>query len=88
MVKKPPQSRQCALVHKTNLCTYDLYSPVRMLLMRANPLLGQVGGGWALEIESFLGPVKWHRADRRVPFGAQKICNVSARIKNITHGAL
>jgi hypothetical protein len=24
----------------------------------------------ALEIESFLGPVKWHRADRRVPFGA------------------
>ncbi len=32
----------------------------------------QVGGDWALEIESFLGPVKWHRADRRVPFGAQK----------------
>jgi hypothetical protein len=29
---------------------------------------GQVRGGWALEIESFLGPVKWHRADRRVPF--------------------
>ncbi len=23
-------------------------------------------------MESFLGPVKWHRADRRVPFGAQK----------------
>jgi hypothetical protein len=36
--------------------------------MRAYPLQGQVGGGWALEIESFLGPVKWHRADRRVPF--------------------
>ncbi len=35
-------------------------------------LCGQVGGSWALEIESFLGPVKWHRADRRVPFGAQK----------------
>ncbi len=31
-----------------------------------------MGGGWALEIESFLGLVKWHRADRRVPFGAQK----------------
>ncbi len=31
-----------------------------------------MGGGWPLEIESFLGPVKWHRADRRVPFGAQK----------------
>jgi hypothetical protein len=30
-----------------------------MLCMRAYPLLGQVGGGWALEISSFLGP-KWH----------------------------
>jgi hypothetical protein len=28
-----------------------------MLLMRANPLRGQVGGGWALEIETFLGLV-------------------------------
>jgi hypothetical protein len=34
-----------------------------MLWMRAYPLLGQVGGGWALEFESFLGPVKWHRAE-------------------------
>ncbi len=24
--------------------------------MRADPLQGQVGGGWALEIEAFLGP--------------------------------
>jgi hypothetical protein len=40
-----------------------------MFWMRAFPLRGQVG---ALEIESFLGLVKWHRADRRVPFGAQK----------------
>jgi hypothetical protein len=43
-----------------------------MFWMRAYQLLGQVGGGWALEFESFLGPVKWHRADRRVPFWAQK----------------
>jgi hypothetical protein len=43
-----------------------------MFWMRAYTLLGQVGGGWALEFESSLGPVKWHRADRRVPFGAQK----------------
>jgi hypothetical protein len=35
-------------------------------------LRGEVGGGWALEFESFLVPVKWHRADRRVIFGAQK----------------
>jgi hypothetical protein len=43
-----------------------------MFWMRAYPLQGQVGGGWALEIESFLGAVKWNRADRRVPFGDQK----------------
>jgi hypothetical protein len=43
-----------------------------MCLMREDPLRGQVGGGWALEIETFLGLVKWHRAVRRVPFGAQK----------------
>ena len=43
-----------------------------MFLMRADTLRGQIGGGWTLEMESFLGPVKWHRADRRVPFGAQK----------------
>jgi hypothetical protein len=28
-----------------------------MFLMRADTLRGQVGVGWALEIESFLGPV-------------------------------
>jgi hypothetical protein len=43
-----------------------------MFLMRADPLRGEVGGAWSLEIASFLGPVIWHRADRRVPFGAQK----------------
>ncbi len=43
-----------------------------MFLMCADPLQWQVGGGWALEIKSFLSPVKWHQADRRVPFGAQK----------------
>ncbi len=45
-----------AHVHKTTygpLIDTALYI---MLLMRANPLLGQVGGGWALEISSFVGP--------------------------------
>jgi hypothetical protein len=28
-----------------------------MLLMSADPLRGQVGGVWALETESFLGPI-------------------------------
>ncbi len=52
-------------------------APCIMFWLRANPLRGQVGG-WALEIESFMGPVKWHRADRRVPFGAQKTRTVQA----------
>jgi hypothetical protein len=42
-----------------------------MFWMRAYPLRGEVGGGWALEFESFLGPVILHLSDRRVPFGAQ-----------------
>jgi hypothetical protein len=62
-------------VHSFRLTIYApmIYTaPYIMFWMRAYPLRGQVGGGWALEFESFLGPVKWHRADRRVPFGAQK----------------
>jgi hypothetical protein len=47
-------------------------APCIMFWIRAYPLRGEVGGGWALEFSSFLGPVKWHLADRRVPFGAQK----------------
>jgi hypothetical protein len=31
------------------LCTYDFTAPYLMFLMRADPLRGQVGGGWALE---------------------------------------
>jgi hypothetical protein len=44
-----------------------------MVLMRADPLRGQVGGDWAMEIDTFLGPVKWHRADRRVAFGSHSL---------------
>jgi hypothetical protein len=47
-------------------------APCPMFWMRAYSFRGEVGGGWALEFPSFLGPVKWERADRRVPFGAQK----------------
>jgi hypothetical protein len=50
-----------------------------MFWVRADPLRGQGGEGWALEIKAFLGPVKWHRAIRRVPFGAQK--NLWIRIR-------
>jgi hypothetical protein len=72
-----------------------------MFWMRTYPLRGEVGGGWALEFESFLGPVKWHRADRRVPFGAQKtqefqgltpsrtsLSNGYACIQNIVHSVV
>jgi hypothetical protein len=38
-----------------------------MFLHADDTLRGQAEGGWALEIESFLGAVKWHRADRLVP---------------------
>ncbi len=39
-----------------------------MVLMRADSLLEQIGGGWALEIETFLGPEKCHRAVRRASY--------------------
>ncbi len=38
-----------------------------MFWMGAYPLLGEVGGGWALEFLSFLGP-KWHLPIRSMPF--------------------
>jgi hypothetical protein len=40
-------------------------APCLMFWMCAYPLQGQLGGGWALEFERFLGPVK-------VPFGAHE----------------
>ncbi len=36
-----------------------------------------MGGGWALEFSSFLGPVKGHLANRRVPFGAISFMHTS-----------
>ncbi len=49
-----------------------IYALCIMFWMPTYPLRGEVGGGWTLEFKSFFGPVKWHPADRRVPFGAQK----------------
>jgi hypothetical protein len=43
-----------------------------MFLMRADPLRGQVGRGLGPGKREFFGAVKWHRAERRVPFRAQK----------------
>ncbi len=36
-----------------------------MFWRRAYTLRGEVGGGWALEFPSFLGPLKWEQADRQ-----------------------
>jgi hypothetical protein len=64
--------------------------------MCAYPLLGEVGGGWALELSSCLGHVKWHPADRRVPFGAQnyargcinhRCINSYKRLLNVASGS-
>jgi hypothetical protein len=46
------------------LCLITIYAPMiytasRIIFwMRAYPLRGKVGGGWALEFSNFLGPVK------------------------------
>ncbi len=52
-------------------------APCVRYFKRAETLRGQVGGGWALEISSFLGLVKWHRTDRRVPFGGRTISKLT-----------
>ena len=73
---KPPS---WALVHKTTYAPMIYTVLCIMFWMHAYPVLGQVEGGWALEFESFLSRVKWHRADRRVLFGAQKPKNFRAQ---------
>jgi hypothetical protein len=73
-------------------------APFIMFCMRAYPLRGQVGGGWALEILSFLGP-KWqspigsmpfHRAQKTLDFQGPPTCPRKgyARIQNIMHRAV
>ncbi len=47
-----------------------------MDLMHADPLLGQVGGGWALKIKSFLGP-KWHLPNGLMPFHISNKVSIS-----------
>jgi hypothetical protein len=68
--------------------------------MRAYPLQGQVEGGLGPGIQEFLGPEKWHRVHRGVPFGAQKTrgfqgptpltcpSNGYACIQNVMHRAV
>jgi hypothetical protein len=53
---------KCFYTANSYLRTYDLYGP--LFLMRADPLRGQVGRGLCPGNREFLGPVKWHRADK------------------------
>jgi hypothetical protein len=56
-----------AHVHKTTYGPLVDTALYLILLMRANPLQGQGGGGWSLEIWTFLGP-KWQSPNGSMPF--------------------
>ncbi len=71
-----------------------------MLLMRANPLLGQVGGGWILKILTFWatngtrdnGSMPFHMAQKSIIFHRAQPSPTCPRngfdlIKSITYGA-
>ncbi len=60
-----------AHVHKTTYAPMLYTALCKTFLMGANPLLGQVGGDWALEISTFLGP-KWHSSNGSMPFHRPK----------------
>ncbi len=67
------------------LCTYVLYGPVRDAFDAGSiHYEGKWEGGWPWKARFFLGPVKWHRADRRGPFGAQKTLDTFVPITSKT----
>ncbi len=57
-----PGAQLCTAIYYINIYAPMIYTaPCIMFWMRAYPLRGEMGGTWALEFSSFLGPVKWHR---------------------------
>jgi hypothetical protein len=62
------------------LICINIYAPLictahcKMFWMHAYPLRGEVGGGWALEFESFLGPVKFGAQPQPFPLPQDWIC--------------
>jgi hypothetical protein len=48
-------------------------APCVMLLIRAASITRASGRGLGPGNQDFSGPVKWHQADRQVPFGAKKV---------------
>ncbi len=64
----PPASELSPSVGKITIYAPMIYTALCIMFwIRAYPLLGQVGGGWALEFSSFLGP-KWHSPIGSMPF--------------------
>ncbi len=62
-----------------------MLAPYVMLLVWANPLRGQVGGGWALEIETFW-PCNVHEGIRNISmrgFMALDVDRLDLRIAHI-----
>ncbi len=81
--QNPPTRTELAVMlayrgggHNNYLWFYNLHNPIRNAFDADKSILRASGGGGGrtLEIETFLGPVKWHRAVRREPLGAQKSC--------------
>ncbi len=53
-------------------------APCIMFWMGAYTLRGEVGGGWALEFPSFLGPVKWEQ-----PIGEFHLISLTGTLASI-----
>ncbi len=72
---KSPATAKTIFLGSTVLTIYApmIYTaPCVMLLMQAASITWASGRGLGPGNRKFLGPVKWHRADRRVPFWAKK----------------
>jgi hypothetical protein len=78
------EHRIASIKQETNqnnfFCTYDLYGPVYNFSDAGRYIAWASGMGLGPGNGEFLGPVKWHRADRRVPFEAQNSHSQSSSI--------
>jgi hypothetical protein len=60
------------IIGNSYLSIYDLYGLVSNDFDAAASITRASERGLGPGNRDFIGPVKWHRADRRLPFGAQK----------------
>ncbi len=70
--------KQIHIVKLSYLWTYDLYGPTRNAFDAGKSITRASGRGLGPGNRDFLGPVKWHRAVRRVPFGAQTVTYIKS----------